>query len=60
LLHEGYHGFTIRHTFKDSGPIGINQKFIFQSDQDTINIMSYGTQVTSWHWQWKLANPKIK
>ena len=58
---EAYHGFGLRHTFKDGNePIAITQKFTYPKEE-TFNIMSYSPErLITWRWQWKIANSKIK
>jgi hypothetical protein len=71
MPHEALHGYGLRHTHREENPISDkNQKYIFPHGQTgpnhltdaTDNVMSYrlGHMKTTWHWQWKIINSKIK
>lgn len=69
LQHEVLHGLGLPHTHRNDNEIIIkypNTKYIFPHAQidylsATDNVMSYRKiAYTTWHWQWKILNPKIK
>jgi type VI secretion system secreted protein VgrG len=59
LSHEALHGLGLCHTHRNSTPIiRLNAKYIFTGGTD--NIMSYGTNRSTWRWQWNIMNSNIK